>query len=512
MNASTTERHCQPLTIFDTTLRDGEQTPGVSLSAPQKLEIAAALEALGVDVIEAGFPAASSGEADAVAAVAAKVSRSAVCALARCHEPDIVAASDALRPAARPRLHVFMATSPLHMRHKLRMTPRQVMQRARQGMRLALDLCRDVQFSAEDATRTEPAFLHDMVAMAAELGVSTINIPDTVGYATPVEYGQTIANARQAAASHPGVVISAHCHDDLGLAAANTLAAIHAGALQVECTINGLGERAGNAALEEVVMALRTRPELYAATTGIITQRLAATSALVAGLTGIAVPPNKAVVGANAFAHQSGIHQHGMLSNAGTYEVMRAEDVGASTQIVLGKHSGRHAFAAWLEARGTQLHEAGLERAFAAFKRLADSQARPTERQVLELAGAGSHPPAGWQLLAASHSGRGDQCQVEVRVARHAGRECQGCGRGALANAVADAVAQATGLRLRVAACHAAMESRGDGSVATAHVEFDCDGAALRGQAIAATECEAIAHAMVDVLPAARPTRMEVAP
>ncbi|MBE7490229.1 MAG: 2-isopropylmalate synthase [Planctomycetes bacterium] len=504
----TNERHWPALTIFDTTLRDGEQTPGVSLSAPQKLEIAAALQELGVDVIEAGFPAASSGEADAVAAVAAAVTRAAVCALARCHEPDILAAADALRHAARPRLHVFIATSPLHMRHKLRLSPTQVLQRARQGMRLALDLCRDVQFSAEDATRTEPAFLHDVVALAAELGVATINIPDTVGYATPAEYAEVIAIARHAAAIRPKAVISAHCHDDLGLAAANTLAGIAAGARQAECTINGLGERAGNAALEEIVMALRTRPERHAVTTGINTRRLCETSALVARLTGMVVPANKAVVGANAFAHQSGIHQHGVIGNASTYEVMRAEDVGASTRIVLGKHSGRHAFEAWLKQRGVELAESERQAAFAAFKRLADTEPHPTERRILELARPARMQPAGWKLLAVA----GEDGPVTVRLADPDGRVRQGRGRGTPAEAVARAVAEATGLRLRLAACRAGFESRGDGNVATVTVEFDCEGAALRGQAIAACEVEAVAHALVDALPAARAARVEVSP
>lgn len=512
MHASPTERHCEPLTIFDTTLRDGEQTPGVSLAAPQKLEIAAALEALGVDVIEAGFPAASTGEADAVAAVAAAVSRAAVCALARCHEPDIVAAADALRPAARPRLHVFIATSPVHMRHKLRMSPRQALQRARQGVRLALDLCRDVQFSAEDATRTEPAFLHDVVAMVTELGASTINIPDTVGYATPAEYAEVIGNARRAAGANPRAAISAHCHDDLGLAAANTLAAITAGAMQAECTINGLGERAGNAALEEIVMALRTRPECYRVATGIETRRLTATSALVARLTGMAVPGNKAVVGANAFAHQSGIHQHGVIGNASTYEIMRAEDVGAHTRIVLGKHSGRHAFEAWLKQRGVSLSEDELQHSFAAFKRLADTQVRPTERQILQLARPTQCKPGGWRTLAVSQTGQGPQTQVLVRLVRSDGSERQGRGHGAMPAAVASAVAEASGLPLQLVACRTGFESRGDGNVATARVEFDCEGAALAGQAMAASECEAVAHAIVDVLPSARAARVEVSP
>ena len=492
------------LIVFDTTLRDGEQSPGVSLGTPAKLDIAAALDRLGVDVIEAGFPAASTGEADAVAAVAAKVLRASVCALARCHEADIRTAAAALRPAARPRLHVFIATSPLHMRHKLKLSAGAVMARARQGIKLALEYCPDVEFSAEDATRSELTFLLDVVAMADELGVRTINIPDTVGYSTPVDYAELIG--RVCAATRAAV--SVHCHDDLGLAAANSLAGVSAGARQVECTINGLGERAGNAALEEVVMAIRTRPDRYPLSTGINTQQLCGASALIARLSGIGVPPNKAVVGANAFAHESGIHQHGVLGRASTYEVMRAEDVGARTRIVLGKHSGRHAFQSWMADRGVSLAGSELERAFLAFKSRADSGASTVEADIVALA----QPASSWRAVAVSEAGSGPLTTATVSFEDSRGRTFEGVGSGELPHAVANAVAQALGHAIALVSCRTEFPSQGDGAVALARVECRYDGRTVSGEAFAPSEGEAIAHAILGVVPASGSGRLELAP
>ncbi len=497
------------ITIFDTTLRDGEQTPGVALSTRAKLKIAAMLEQLGVDVIEAGFPASSPGAAESVAAVAAQAEKASVCALARCHEGDIRVAAESLRGSRKPRLHVFIATSPGHMRHKLKLTPTQVMERAAAGIRMARELCSDVQFSAEDATRSETHFLDDIVAMAAELGVATINIPDTVGYAVPDEYARTISRLCALVSKHPGTVISAHCHDDLGLAVANSLAAVGAGARQVECTVNGIGERAGNAALEEVVMALRTRPEVWAFRTAIRTTRLCRASARVARLAGVAVAPNKAVVGANAFAHASGIHQHGVIGDASTYEVMRAEDVGARTSLVLGKQSGRHAFERWLSERGITISKPEFELVFQKFKRAADARGTVPENQILALV---KGPGRGRMTLRELDATRADGREwiVAVSLADSAGRVHCGRGTGELANAIAAAIAGAAGMSLLVQRCSVGSHSLGDGTQAVAQVEFTCDGLPLTGRAMATTEYEAIAHAMMDVMPSAQPAGHEV--
>ncbi|MDC1142217.1 2-isopropylmalate synthase [Planctomycetota bacterium] len=360
------------LIIFDTTLRDGEQSPGVSLNVDQKIEIATALDDLGVDVIEAGFPAASEGDFAGVRGISRVVKHASVCALARCHDGDIDTASSAIKQAVKPRLHVFIATSPIHRKHKLRMDRKQVMARANEGIKRALGQVSDVEFSAEDATRTEPEFLCNMAEMAAELGVRTINVPDTVGYSTPSEFAALVGKVHDAIKPYPNTIISVHCHDDLGMSVANSLAGISAGARQVECTINGLGERAGNAALEEVVMAARTRPDSWPITTGIDTTKLVKTSQLVSRLTGFAVPRNKAIVGDNAFAHESGIHQHGVIGNTATYEIMRAADVGAKTSLVFGKHSGRHALEKWLSDNGYGLSDAGVMEVFRTLKTEAD--------------------------------------------------------------------------------------------------------------------------------------------
>ena len=363
--------------IFDTTLRDGEQSPGASMTTADKLRIAAALHQLGVDVIEAGFPAASPGDFAAVQQIARQVQGPTIAALARCTASDIRRAADAVQDAAHRRLHVFLATSAIHREFKLQMARGEIVRRTREGVAAARVLVDDVEFSPEDASRTEPDFLAEVIEAAIEAGATTINIPDTVGYAMPRPYADLFRWLRENVRGLDGerVVLSAHCHDDLGMAVANSLAAVEAGARQVECTINGIGERAGNASLEEIVMALRTRADHFAPVhTRIETRQLLATSRLVSEVTRLPMARHKAVVGRNAFAHEAGIHQHGVLANRETYEIMRPEDVGfASNELPLGKHSGRHALRARLERLGHDMDDARLDRVFGAFKRLADT-------------------------------------------------------------------------------------------------------------------------------------------
>lgn len=364
------------LVVFDTTLRDGEQSPGASMTKEEKLRVARQLERMRVDVIEAGFAAASPGDFDAIQSIAKVIKGSTVCSLARSNEDDIRRAGEAIRPAARGRIHTFIATSPIHMEKKLRMTPDQVVESAVRAVRFAREYTDDVEFSAEDAVRSEVDFLCRVFAAVIEAGATTVNVPDTVGYSIPAVWGELM---RTLIARVPGaerVVWSTHCHNDLGMAVANSLSAVLAGARQVECTINGLGERAGNASLEEVVMAVRTRGDLFPVETRIDTTQIVPASKLVSQITGYPVQPNKAVVGANAFAHESGIHQDGVLKHRETYEIMRAEDVGwAQNKLVLGKHSGRNAFKSRLLALGIVLDgEEALNAAFARFKELADKK------------------------------------------------------------------------------------------------------------------------------------------
>ena len=364
------------LIIFDTTLRDGEQSPGASMNRDEKVRIARALERLRVDVIEAGFPAASPGDFEAVQAVARSVSDSTVCGLARALDHDIDCAGEALKDAGRPRIHTFIATSPIHMERKLRMTPDQVVERAVEAVKRARRFTDDVEFSPEDAGRSEEDFLCRIIEAVIAAGATTINIPDTVGYTLPHEFGSLIARLRERIPNADRAIFSVHCHNDLGLAVANSLAAVLNGARQVECTINGLGERAGNAALEEVVMAVRTRQDVFPCDTGINTREIVPCSKLVSSITGFPVQPNKAIVGANAFAHESGIHQDGVLKHRETYEIMRAEDVGwGANRMVLGKHSGRNAFRTRMKELGIEFDsEEALNEAFARFKELADKK------------------------------------------------------------------------------------------------------------------------------------------
>ncbi len=331
------------LTIFDTTLRDGEQAPGFSLRTDEKLKLARQLKGLGVDIIEAGFPIASEADAEAVRMIATHVHGPVIAALARCHRKDIERAAWSLAPAPRRRIHVFIATSDLHLERKLRISREECLRTAMAAVKLARNYTDDVQFSAEDATRTDPKFLWQMIEAVIQSGAKTINLPDTVGYSTPDEIASFFETVIARVPSSDQVTFSAHCHDDLGLAVANTLSALNAGARQVECTINGIGERAGNASLEEVIMAIRVRADRLPYTTGVETREIYASSQLLTALTGEGVQANKAIVGRNAFAHEAGIHQDGMLKDRRTYEIMRPEEVGMTATLVLGKHSGRHA-------------------------------------------------------------------------------------------------------------------------------------------------------------------------
>ncbi|MDP2776926.1 MAG: 2-isopropylmalate synthase [Anaerolineales bacterium] len=377
--------------IFDTTLRDGEQSPGATMTSAEKLELAHHLARLGVDIIEAGFPAASPDDLEAVRRIAVEVGQPAssesearvpiIAGLARANKPDIDKAWEAVKEAQKPRIHTFLATSEIHMKHKLKMDPEEVVQRVSEMVSYARTLCADVEFSPEDAGRSDPEFLYVVLGEAIKAGATTLNIPDTVGYTTPDEFYKLIAGIiKHTPGMHDGITISVHCHDDLGLATANALAGIQAGARQAEVTVNGIGERAGNTSLEEVVMTLKTRKPVFNLETGIETTQISRISKIVSNYTGIVVQPNKAIVGSNAFAHEAGIHQDGMLKHQTTYEIMRPEDVGVNqSKLVLGKHSGRHALRSRLAEMGHSLDEVELDKAFARFKELADRKKTVTD-------------------------------------------------------------------------------------------------------------------------------------
>jgi 2-isopropylmalate synthase len=388
------------VSIFDTSLRDGEQSPGCSMTATQKLRFAHALAELGVDTMEAGFPASSESDLKGCAAIARDVRGAGVATLARCNSGDIEACARALERAERPRIHVFISTSPLHREHKLGMSRDEVVARAVAGVEQARRYVEDVEFSAEDALRTEPEFLAEICSAALAAGARTLNIPDTVGYTTPAEIRALFEYLRANVRDAHKAVFSAHCHDDLGLAVANSLAAIESGARQVECTVNGIGERAGNCAMEELVMALETRRLYFGATTGIVTERLVPTSRLLTRITGMGVQRNKAIVGANAFAHESGIHQHGMLKHRGTYEILRPETVGwAKSQMIMGRHSGRAALADRLRELGFALDEAQLNQVFARFKALTEKKREVFDADLEALAlGIDGRTLSGWRL------------------------------------------------------------------------------------------------------------------
>jgi 2-isopropylmalate synthase len=416
------------LIIFDTTMRDGEQSPGASMTKDEKLRIAKALERMKIDVIEAGFPASSNGDFEAVRAIASTVKDSTVAGLCRANDRDIQRGIDALKGAKSWRVHTFIATSPIHMEKKLRMTPEQVLEQARLSVRYAKNACPDVEFSPEDGSRSEPDFLCRVLEAVIKEGATTINIPDTVGYAVPQQFGEFIRSLRERVPNSDKAVWSVHCHNDLGMAVANSLAAVMiGGARQIECTINGLGERAGNTSLEEVVMAVRTRPDFFHLATRLDTTQIVPTSRLVSQITGFVVQPNKAVVGANAFAHASGIHQDGVLKARQTYEIMTAEDVGWSTnKIVLGKLSGRSAFKQRLKEIGIELDsEDAYNKAFQRFKDLADKKADifDEDLQALVAQEAGAANEEHWSLVTMNQaSGMGERPHATVVLAE-AGKE-----------------------------------------------------------------------------------------
>jgi 2-isopropylmalate synthase len=492
------------LIIFDTTLRDGEQSPGASMDLAEKLEVARALADLGVDVIEAGFPVASPGDFEAVRAVAHQVQGPVICGLARCNREDIDRAAEALRDNPRRRLHVFLATSAIHREHKLRMTPDEIVRRAAEGVARAKEFGDDVEFSPEDASRTEPDFLAEVVERAVEAGATTVNIPDTVGYAVPEQYAALIAHLKKHVRGIGRVVLSVHCHNDLGLAVANSLAAVRAGARQVECTVNGLGERAGNCALEEVVMALKTREGYFGLTTGINTRRLYHTSRLVSHVTGIQVQRNKAIVGQNAFAHEAGIHQDGLLKERSTYEIMSPEDVGLRrTELVLGKHSGRHALRQRVEELGYHLDDAQLNRAFEAFKALADRKKEVYDADVEALAEAEIHAvPAVWTLEAVTcNAGSGTIPSAAVCLWHQDGtivREA-GIGDGPV-DAVFKAIERVTGVDVRLRDYRIRSVTVGEDAQGEAHVEAEYRGHTITGRAVSTDIIEASALAFVQVI------------
>lgn len=377
----------EKITIFDTTLRDGEQAPGCSLTANEKIDIAKRLERLGVDVMEAGFPVSSPGDFNAVKQVAREIKKSTVCGLARSMKKDIDVAYNAVKYAKRHRIHVFLATSNIHMKYKLKKAESEILRIAKWAVEYAKGKVDDVEFSPEDASRTDREFLYRVVEAVIDAGANVVNIPDTVGYATPYEFGNLIKSIKENVPNIDKTMISVHCHNDLGLAVANSLAAVQNGARQIECTINGLGERAGNASQEEIVMAINTRKDQFPGlTTSIDTREIYKTSRLVSKLTGIPVQPNKAIVGSNAFSHEAGIHQDGILKKRTTYEIMRPQDIGIKgTRLVLGKHSGRHAFANRLSSLGYKLKERDLKKAFQKFKVLADKKKQVFDEDIITI-------------------------------------------------------------------------------------------------------------------------------
>jgi 2-isopropylmalate synthase len=386
--------------VFDTTLRDGEQAPGCSMNLNEKIEVAKRLENLRVDVIEAGFPASSPGDLESVRAIAGIIRDCSVAGLCRCLEKDIDAAREALTPARNPRIHVFLATSPVHMQYKLRMTAEQVLEQAVASVIYAKKFCDDVEFSAEDAFRSDPDFVCKVFAAVIQAGASTVNFPDTVGYAMPMEFGERIRYVKEHTPGIEKAFLSVHCHNDLGLAVANSIAAVSNGADQVECTINGIGERAGNASLEELVMGLKVRHDFFNADTRIDSTQIYAASRMVSQVTGVKVQPNKAVVGDNAFAHEAGIHQHGVMANRETYEIMTPQSIGIpENRMVLGKHSGRHAFEERIRDLGINVAPDMLEKIFAEFKDLADKKKVVTDRDIEVLAmGLSVAVPETWKL------------------------------------------------------------------------------------------------------------------
>jgi 2-isopropylmalate synthase len=484
--------------IFDTTLRDGEQSPGFSMWPEEKLQMARQLARLGVDVIEAGFPVSSPGEFEGVRRIASGVRGPVICALARANPKDVEIAAEAVRPAEHARVHTFIATSPIHMARKLRMTPDNVLEAARQAVTTARSLAPEVEFSAEDATRSEVDFLCRVFEAAIAAGASIINIPDTVGYALPEEYGALVRTLMERVPGMDRVTVSVHCHNDLGLATANTLAGVLAGARQVEGTINGIGERAGNVALEEVIMALQTRRESLGFTTGVATTQIHATSRLLCAFTGIDVQPNKAVVGANAFAHEAGIHQHGVLVDRRTYEIMTPAAIGLPTnRLVLGKHSGRHAFEKVLEDAGIHLAPADLDRAFSRFKDVCDRKKTVSSDEVIALVEEQFATfPRTWELVRfAVTTGTGRPPEATVVVSRGPRDEERTASGDGPVNALFDAIASAVGVRPELVDYTVRAAAGGADAVGESVVKLRWDGDLSVGRASSTDVMEASARA-----------------
>jgi len=493
--------------IFDTTLRDGEQSPGISLNTAEKLEIAHQLARLGVDVIEAGFPIASPGDFEAVSAIAREVRGPVIAGLARAHAADVERAWDAVHEAERPRIHTFLSTSDIHIEHQLQSTREDVKGQARAAVAHARSLCDDVEFSPMDATRADVEFTAQVVQIAIDEGATTINVPDTVGYAMPHEYAQFLRRLYELAPNLRDVVLSVHCHDDLGLAVANSFSGVLAGARQVECAINGIGERAGNASLEEIVMLLHTRRDAVGLRTGVVTTELARTSRLISRLTGYPVQPNKAIVGRNAFAHESGIHQDGVLKERSTYEIMSAETVGNdANQIVLGKHSGRHALRQALEELGYQVDGQALNAAFKRFKEIADKKKQVTAMDLEALVTDELREDLGayallWFDVEAS-SRRPPHATVSVRSPE--GEELEGSFTGdGPVDAIFRAVNAATGIDARLREFRVEAVTGGEDALGEVSVVVEYQGQSAGGQGVATDILEAAGMAYVRAISSA---------
>ena len=486
--------------IFDTSLRDGEQSPGFTMSAAQKLAFAHALAELGVDVIEAGFPNSSPADFGAVQAIAREVRGASIAALARCHPGDIEACARALDGAAAPRIHAFISTSPLHRQHKLNMSREQVIEHAIMGVELARRHVDDVEFSAEDAFRTEREFLVEVFDAAIAAGARTLNVPDTVGYATPAEIRALFEYLRANVKGADGVVFSAHCHNDLGLAVANSLAAIEGGARQVECTINGIGERAGNAAMEELAMALKVRGAYYGADTGLDTRKLLATSRLLSRITGMQVQRNKAIVGLNAFAHESGIHQHGMLKNRDTYEIMHPQDVGwPDSQLVLGRHSGRAAVADRVRRLGYVLDDAQLDQLIVDAKALTQTQHVVTDRDLQRLV-EGEAFGQGWRIAGMRLADEGGTAHARVELSDPSGRHVtQGAEGEGPVEALFAALSHATGVGFVLETYEVHSMGMGADARGEANLSARIDGELVTGQGTSRDVLQASAIAWLDV-------------
>jgi 2-isopropylmalate synthase len=496
-----TSRH---IIIFDTTLRDGEQSPGASMNLAEKMEVAQALVELGVDVIEAGFPIASPGDFEAVREIARHVQGSVICGLARCRTEDIDRAWEAVRYAKQARIHVFLATSAIHREHKLRMGKEEIIQRTIEGVKRAAGYCGDVEFSPEDASRTESDFLCQVVEAAIDAGATTVNIPDTVGYATPAHMSNVIGTLRNRVPNIDKAVISVHCHNDLGMAVANSLMAVEAGAGQVECTINGLGERAGNCSLEEIVMALRTRSDIFHAQTRVNTRRLVPTSRLVANITGIQVQRNKAIVGQNAFAHEAGIHQDGMLKERTTYEIMHPEDVGFSmSDLVLGKHSGRAALSDRAKAMGYNLTGEQLGTIFEQFKVLADKKKEIYDADIAALIEQQIHSVAERWTLDSYKVICGTGQVPEVTLWLHRGDEKHtanvACGDGPI-DAIFLAIEQITGVSVVCRDFSVHSVTVGKDAQGEVMVQVEYEGQVYRGRAVSTDSVEASAKAFLNAI------------